>query len=256
MRRRACKWVAHFFQYAIKWWSCDRTPRSSLFSSPNPKAEKEKANKRTTSFYPSRPCVTQILLTCCSSFVLLLCKHENPLKPPSSFSSPGQNTPINGVELPISKFNGRHSISNAMSTPALSGVSTIRSCTPWNSLYFEPLFSDFYFRVFSCNFENWPLKWINLFHVYLLKGTSFYSGFTRLCKGLAVVLIGGHIVVQLFPSAINYLALIPARYPSPAALESYSGALIRKLIKFTRCIWDLLFAGLLMCCFKWEYELE
>ncbi|XP_041000336.1 rhomboid-like protein 19 [Juglans microcarpa x Juglans regia] len=42
-------------------------------------------------------------------------------------------------------------------------------------------------------------------------GTSFYSGFTRLCKGLAVVLLGGHIVVQLFPSAITYLALIPAR---------------------------------------------
>ncbi|KAG2723535.1 hypothetical protein I3760_02G174000, partial [Carya illinoinensis] len=43
------------------------------------------------------------------------------------------------------------------------------------------------------------------------KGTSFYSGFTRLCKGLAMVLLGGHIVVQLFPSAITYLALIPAR---------------------------------------------
>ncbi|KAG6734501.1 hypothetical protein I3842_01G275700 [Carya illinoinensis] len=42
-------------------------------------------------------------------------------------------------------------------------------------------------------------------------GSSFYSGFTRLCKGLAVVLLGGHIVVQLFPSAISYLALIPAR---------------------------------------------
>ncbi|XP_059459250.1 rhomboid-like protein 19 [Corylus avellana] len=42
-------------------------------------------------------------------------------------------------------------------------------------------------------------------------GTSFYSGFTRLCKGLAVVLVGGHIVVQLFPSAIAYVALIPAR---------------------------------------------
>lgn len=42
-------------------------------------------------------------------------------------------------------------------------------------------------------------------------GTSFYSGFTRLCKGLAVVLVCGHIVVQLFPSAIAYVALIPAR---------------------------------------------
>ncbi|KAK4480331.1 hypothetical protein RD792_013402, partial [Penstemon davidsonii] len=40
---------------------------------------------------------------------------------------------------------------------------------------------------------------------------SIYSGFTRLCKGLAVVLIGGHIVVQILPSAVSYLALIPAK---------------------------------------------
>lgn len=38
-----------------------------------------------------------------------------------------------------------------------------------------------------------------------------FSGFTRLCKGLALVLVGGHIVVQVLPSALNYLALIPAR---------------------------------------------
>lgn len=39
-----------------------------------------------------------------------------------------------------------------------------------------------------------------------------YSGFSRLCKGIAVVLIAGHILVHLLPSAITYLALIPARY--------------------------------------------
>lgn len=42
-------------------------------------------------------------------------------------------------------------------------------------------------------------------------GMGAFSGFTRLCKGLAVVLIGGHIVVQLLPVAVTYLALIPAR---------------------------------------------
>ncbi|KAL2249249.1 rhomboid-like protein 19 [Sesamum indicum] len=42
-------------------------------------------------------------------------------------------------------------------------------------------------------------------------GLSIYTGFTRLCKGLAVVLIGGHIVVQILPSAASYLALIPAK---------------------------------------------
>ncbi|CBI31477.3 hypothetical protein AAG906_034404 [Vitis piasezkii] len=42
-------------------------------------------------------------------------------------------------------------------------------------------------------------------------GTGNFSGFTRLCKGLAVVIVGGHVVVQFFPSAVAYLALIPAR---------------------------------------------
>ncbi|GFP98874.1 transmembrane protein 115 [Phtheirospermum japonicum] len=40
---------------------------------------------------------------------------------------------------------------------------------------------------------------------------SIFTGFTKLCKGLAVVLIGGHIVVQILPSAVSYLALIPAK---------------------------------------------
>ncbi|XP_057979560.1 rhomboid-like protein 19 [Malania oleifera] len=40
---------------------------------------------------------------------------------------------------------------------------------------------------------------------------GLFSGFTRLCKGLAVILVSGHIVVQIFPSAVTYLALIPAR---------------------------------------------
>ncbi|KAF3433919.1 hypothetical protein FNV43_RR25022 [Rhamnella rubrinervis] len=42
-------------------------------------------------------------------------------------------------------------------------------------------------------------------------GTGPFCGFTRLCKGLAVVLVGGHILVQIFPPALAYLALIPAR---------------------------------------------
>lgn len=37
------------------------------------------------------------------------------------------------------------------------------------------------------------------------------TGITKLCKGLSVVLIGGHLVVQM-PSAVSHLALIPARY--------------------------------------------
>ncbi|CAN0825458.1 Rhomboid-like protein 19 [Linum grandiflorum] len=42
-------------------------------------------------------------------------------------------------------------------------------------------------------------------------GSSLFTGFTRLCKGLAVVLVAGHVVVQTLPFTVNYLALIPAR---------------------------------------------
>ncbi|XP_010253631.1 PREDICTED: rhomboid-like protein 19 [Nelumbo nucifera] len=42
-------------------------------------------------------------------------------------------------------------------------------------------------------------------------GSSFFSGFTRLSKGLAAVLVGGYALIQIFPPAVTYLALIPAR---------------------------------------------
>ncbi|OAY71599.1 Rhomboid-like protein 19 [Ananas comosus] len=43
-----------------------------------------------------------------------------------------------------------------------------------------------------------------------LQGSTF-PGFTRLCKGLAVILIAGFVLLQVLPSALAYLALIPAR---------------------------------------------
>lgn len=42
-------------------------------------------------------------------------------------------------------------------------------------------------------------------------GASLFTGFTKLCKGLAVVLVCGYIAVQIVPSIITYVALIPAR---------------------------------------------
>ncbi|CAL8176835.1 unnamed protein product [Prunus armeniaca] len=78
-------------------------------------------------------------------------------------------------------------------------------------------------------------------------GAGAFSGFTRLCKGLAVVLIGGHIVVQFLPQAVNYLALIPARTISfcleppkqPVTLSNqYTGLLLATL--------GLLFIGKLL----------
>ncbi|AQK42359.1 Rhomboid-like protein 19 [Zea mays] len=35
--------------------------------------------------------------------------------------------------------------------------------------------------------------------------------FTRTCKGLVVVLIGGYVLLQLLPSSLNYLAIIPSK---------------------------------------------
>ncbi|PHT38402.1 hypothetical protein CQW23_21975 [Capsicum baccatum] len=47
-----------------------------------------------------------------------------------------------------------------------------------------------------------------------------YTGFTGLCKGLVVVLIGGHIIVQILSSALFYLALIPAKFFTGFAAHS------------------------------------
>jgi hypothetical protein len=54
--------------------------------------------------------------------------------------------------------------------------------------------------------------------VYLLmlagkmQGGGFFRGYTKLCKGLAIILLLVHLLVQLFPSALTFLALIPSRY--------------------------------------------
>ncbi|CAD5187195.1 unnamed protein product [Musa acuminata subsp. malaccensis] len=42
-------------------------------------------------------------------------------------------------------------------------------------------------------------------------GSRFHAGFTRLCKGLAVVLVGGYVLLQIFPSILPYVVLIPSR---------------------------------------------
>ncbi|CAK9152246.1 unnamed protein product [Ilex paraguariensis] len=60
-------------------------------------------------------------------------------------------------------------------------------------------------------------------------GASLFTGFTRLCKGLAVVLVGGHIVLQIFPSAASYLALIPAK-TIPFAWNLITGGYIEQTV--------------------------
>ncbi|KAF6167914.1 hypothetical protein GIB67_027692 [Kingdonia uniflora] len=63
----------------------------------------------------------------------------------------------------------------------------------------------------------------------LFGGTSFFSGFTRLCKGLSAVLVAGHIVVQIFPSSVSYLALIPA-WTIPFAWNLITAGYVEQLV--------------------------
>lgn len=65
--------------------------------------------------------------------------------------------------------------------------------------------NDFFYKILSFYFI------LNLLNLNL-QGGGIFSGFTKLCKGLTVILIGGHIVVRLLPSSVIYLALIPARF--------------------------------------------
>lgn len=44
-----------------------------------------------------------------------------------------------------------------------------------------------------------------------MQSGSFYTGFTWSCKGLAVVLVGGYVSLQIFPSILPYVALL-SRY--------------------------------------------
>jgi hypothetical protein len=44
-----------------------------------------------------------------------------------------------------------------------------------------------------------------------MQGGSFFRGYTKLCKGLTIILLLVHLLAQLFPLVLAYLALIPSR---------------------------------------------
>ncbi|GLT70113.1 hypothetical protein SLA2020_422110 [Shorea laevis] len=77
-------------------------------------------------------------------------------------------------------------------------------------------------------------------------GTSAFGGFTRLCKGLAVVLVIGHVLVQLLPSAVTYLALIPARTIPFAWNLITAGYIEQSIYGVVISILGLLFMGKLL----------
>ncbi|KAF9593004.1 hypothetical protein IFM89_019731 [Coptis chinensis] len=59
-------------------------------------------------------------------------------------------------------------------------------------------------------------------------GSTYFSGFTRLSKGLAVVIIGGSVLLQIFPPAVSYLTLIPARPLKMLCADLYNNACNKK----------------------------
>ncbi|KAG9445542.1 hypothetical protein H6P81_011670 [Aristolochia fimbriata] len=78
------------------------------------------------------------------------------------------------------------------------------------------------------------------------QGSGLVSGFTRLCKGLAVVLVGGYAVAQFFPPALSYLALIPARTIPFAWNLITAGYIEQSLLEVVVSVIALLFIGRLL----------
>ncbi|KAL6498254.1 Rhomboid-like protein 19 [Orobanche gracilis] len=79
-------------------------------------------------------------------------------------------------------------------------------------------------------------------------GTRVLSGggFTRLCKGLSLILLALHLLLHIFPSAITYLALIPARTVPFAWNLITAGYLEQSLHGVVISIICLLFIGKLL----------
>ncbi|KAK4775382.1 hypothetical protein SAY86_010317 [Trapa natans] len=81
----------------------------------------------------------------------------------------------------------------------------------------------------------------------LAGGTSLYGGgFTKLCKGLAVVLFCGHAAVLIFPATVTYLALIPSRTIPFAWNLITAGYLEQSTYGVVTSIIGLLFMGRLL----------
>ncbi|KAF5191584.1 Rhomboid-like protein [Thalictrum thalictroides] len=77
-------------------------------------------------------------------------------------------------------------------------------------------------------------------------GVGVFSGFTRLCKGLAVVLVVGSVIVQTFPPAVTYLTLIPARTIPFAWNLITAGYIEQSLVGMVVSTLGLLFVGRLL----------
>ncbi|CAN6471346.1 unnamed protein product [Victoria cruziana] len=73
-----------------------------------------------------------------------------------------------------------------------------------------------------------------------------FTGFTKLCKGLAVVLVAGYVVQHILPSAISYLALIPG-WTIPFAWNLVTAGYVEQsIVGLIISIVGLLFVGKLL----------
>lgn len=77
-------------------------------------------------------------------------------------------------------------------------------------------------------------------------GVGIFTGFTHLCKGLAVVLVIGNVVSQIFPSTIEYLALVPGKTVPFAWNLVTAGYLEHSVFGLVLSIIGLLFSGKLL----------
>uniref|UniRef100_A0A0D6R731 Peptidase S54 rhomboid domain-containing protein n=1 Tax=Araucaria cunninghamii TaxID=56994 RepID=A0A0D6R731_ARACU len=77
-------------------------------------------------------------------------------------------------------------------------------------------------------------------------GVGFFTGFTRLCKGLAAVLVIGYAASQIFPSTVEYLALIPGKTIPFAWNLITAGYLEQSVFGLVLSVIALLFSGKLL----------
>eukprot|EP00249_Psilotum_nudum_P019205 c27141_g1_i1 orf=375-1331(+) len=75
---------------------------------------------------------------------------------------------------------------------------------------------------------------------------GLFTGFTRLCKGLAAVLVAGYLITLIFPFIIDYLALIPGKTIPFAWNLLTAGYLEQSFLELLVSVLGLLFGGKLL----------
>lgn len=73
-----------------------------------------------------------------------------------------------------------------------------------------------------------------------------FSGFTRLCKGLATILVTGYVILQIFPFTVDFVALVPGK-TIPFVWNLFTaGYLEQSIFGLVVSVLGLLFSGKLI----------